>query len=61
MSLNHLEAIPVDTHVIQIAKKNYLPNLEKMKSMTPKLYTEIGDKFRELYGPYAGWAQTVII
>lgn len=60
MSLNHLQAIPVDTHVFQIAVQNYLPQYAKAKSVTPKMYTEIGDKFREIYGPLAGWAQTVL-
>lgn len=59
MSLNHLEAIPVDTHVFQIAR-NYLPHLAKCKTVTGKMYGEIGDKFREIYGPKAGWAQTVL-
>lgn len=60
MSLNHLEAIPVDTHVLKIALKNYLPKGREVKSMTPKLYNEIGDAFRDVYGPLAGWAQTVL-
>lgn len=60
MSLNHLQAIPVDTHVFQIAVQNYLPKYAKSKTVTPKMYSEIGDKFREIYGPLAGWAQTVI-
>lgn len=61
MSLNHLEAIPVDTHVLKIALQHYLPK-ERVttKSMTPKLYNEIGDAFREVYGPLSGWAQTVL-
>lgn len=59
MSLNHLSAIPVDTHVIQIAK-HYLPEVEKMKSMTPTLYKKIGDEFRKIYGEHCGWAQTVL-
>lgn len=58
MSLNHLEAIPVDTHVLKIATDHYLPNARQTKSMTPKLYNEIGDAFREVYGTKAGWAQT---
>ena len=49
MSLDKLEAIPVDTHVWQIAK-NYMPQLEDKKSLTDKLYIEIGDYYRELYG-----------
>lgn len=60
MSLDHLQAIPVDTHVFQIAAQNYMPQIAKAKSVTPKLYAEIGDKFREIYGPLAGWAQTVL-
>ncbi|KAE8742455.1 hypothetical protein FOCC_FOCC012009 [Frankliniella occidentalis] len=59
MSLNHLEAIPVDTHVWQISCR-YLPHLTKYKSVTDKVYNEIGDYFRDLYGPYAGWAHTVL-
>lgn len=59
MSLGHLEAVPVDTHVFQIASKFYLPHLNKVKSVTPKIYDEIGDHFRKLYGPLAGWAHAV--
>ena len=59
MSLNHLEAIPVDTHIFQVAKK-YLPHLSSKKTVTDKSYNEISEFFRNLYGPLAGWAQTVI-
>lgn len=59
MSLDHLNAIPVDTHVFKIASDHYLPKIRQAKSVTAKIYTEIGDKFRDVYGPYAGWAQTV--
>lgn len=54
MSLNHLDAIPVDTHVFQIAKMYYLPDLKSTKTVTPKIYEEIGNTFRKIYGPYAG-------
>uniref|UniRef100_A0A2A4JB61 N-glycosylase/DNA lyase n=1 Tax=Heliothis virescens TaxID=7102 RepID=A0A2A4JB61_HELVI len=60
MSLNHLEALPVDTHVYQIAAQNYLPHLRGKKNVTEKMYTEIGDHFRSLYGDLAGWAHTVL-
>lgn len=60
MSLNHLCAIPGDTHVFQIAK-HYLPELAtKPKSMTLTLYRKIGNTFRQVYGEYSGWAQTVL-
>lgn len=54
MSLNHLDAIPVDTHVFQIAKKHYLPDLKSTKTVTAKTYEEIGNTFRKIYGPYSG-------
>ena len=44
MSLNHLEAIPVDTHVWQIAVNQYLPHLKRNKSLTDKSYKEIGNQ-----------------
>lgn len=60
MSLNHLDAIPVDTHIFQIAAQHYIKDLKKVKSVTGKVYNEIGDFFRLTYGEYAGWAQTVL-
>jgi len=59
MSLNHLEAVPVDTHVFQIAK-NYIPSLKNTKSLSSKMYDEVADTFRKVYGQHAGWAQTVL-
>jgi len=59
MSLDQPSSIPVDTHVFQIAKK-YLPHLDKTKTVTNRVYKEIGDHFRDLYGPYAGWAHSVL-
>ena len=35
-------AIPVDTHVWQIAARDYMPKLKQAKSLTDKLYEEIG-------------------
>ncbi|KAJ8928614.1 hypothetical protein NQ314_018826 [Rhamnusium bicolor] len=60
MSLGHLQAIPVDTHIYQIAKRLYMPKLPNNKTVTEKVYNEIGVYFRELYGPLAGWAHTVL-
>jgi len=59
MSLDHLQAIPVDTHVFQIAKSRYLPNLSGTKTVTNRVYNEIADHFRKMFGDYAGWAHTV--
>ncbi|XP_073429175.1 N-glycosylase/DNA lyase isoform X3 [Dendrobates tinctorius] len=61
MALDKPEAVPVDTHVWQIAKRDYLPKLgQGNKTLTERVYREIGDYFHSLWGPYAGWAQGVL-
>ncbi|XP_053576953.1 N-glycosylase/DNA lyase isoform X2 [Bombina bombina] len=43
MALDKPEAVPVDTHVWQIAKRDYLPQLgQGKKSLTDRVYKEIG-------------------
>nr|XP_045605858.1 N-glycosylase/DNA lyase-like [Procambarus clarkii] len=60
MSMGHLNAIPVDTHVFQIAARDYLPHLRTCKTVTDKVYREIADHFRSVFGEYAGWAHSVL-
>ena len=45
MSLDKHEAIPVDTHVWQIAVREYMPQLKNHKTLTDKLYNQIGKNF----------------
>ncbi|NXR68490.1 OGG1 lyase, partial [Rhadina sibilatrix] len=59
LSLDKAEAVPVDTHVWHIARERYGVALGG-KSLTPRAYQEIGDFFRGLWGPRAGWAQAVL-
>ncbi|EDV26877.1 uncharacterized protein TRIADDRAFT_5178, partial [Trichoplax adhaerens] len=61
MSLDKPSVVPVDTHVFQISSRYYIPGLRKQKSLTGKAYTEISEYFLKLYGPYAGWAHSVIM
>lgn len=37
-----------------------MPKLAKQKTVTEKIYNEIGEHFRGLFGPLAGWAHTVL-
>lgn len=54
-SLDKDEAVPVDTHIRQIAQRRYI----KAESLKPgkKADQAIGDALRERFGPKAGWAQ----
>ncbi|KAF8758390.1 DNA glycosylase [Rhizoctonia solani] len=63
MSLDKAEVVPVDTHVQQIATKMYGFKFQgkQPKAMNPKLYSEIASKFANTWGPYAGWAHSVIL
>lgn len=55
-SLDKDEAVPVDTHVRQLAQRLWAPELAG-KSLTGALYRRVVDAFAERYGPLAGWAQ----
>ena len=60
MGLGWGEAVPVDTHVWQIAQRDYKFGKGKHKSLTKATYDAIGDHFRELWGQEAGWAHSVL-
>ncbi|AOW01620.1 YALI0B12870p [Yarrowia lipolytica CLIB122] len=58
-SLDKHDTVPVDTHVWQIAQKDY-GVARSAKTMTPKAYAQVQEFFREKWGPYAGWAHCVL-
>ncbi|TXG53013.1 hypothetical protein EZV62_022182 [Acer yangbiense] len=58
-SLDQHHAIPVDTHVWQIATKYLIPELAGTR-LTPKLFSRVEEAFVSKYGKYAGWAQTLL-
>ncbi|KAF8242377.1 DNA glycosylase, partial [Wilcoxina mikolae CBS 423.85] len=60
MSLDKKEAVPVDTHVLQIAQRDYGFGKTKNKTLTKATYDAIGDHFRNLWGDEAGWAHSVL-
>ena len=71
MSLDQFDSIPVDTHVWQIAVRDYNflnspyaklckgKKVTQQSAMNPSIYAAVGKMFRDLWGPYAGWAHTV--
>jgi N-glycosylase/DNA lyase len=60
MGLGWGEAVPVDTHVWQIAQRDYKFGRGKHASLTKATYDAVGDKFRSLWGKEAGWAHSVL-
>lgn len=55
-ALWHDEAVPVDTHVRQVAIRMFSPEL-RHKTLTPTVYDTLAGLFRDRFGDYAGWAQ----
>lgn len=61
MGLGWSEAVPVDTHVWQIAQRDYRFGLKhKSKTFNKAVHDAVGDHFRGIWGKYAGWAQSVL-
>ncbi|KAF1936223.1 DNA glycosylase [Clathrospora elynae] len=54
------ESVPVDTHVWQIAQRDYKFGKGKHSSLTAATYAAIGNLFRKLWGKEAGWAHSVL-
>lgn len=61
MALDKHNVVPVDTHVYQIAVRDYKFKSKKgMKSLNRKEYYAIADHFRSIFGDFAGWAQSIL-
>ncbi|KAI0176358.1 8-oxoguanine DNA-glycosylase [Hypoxylon sp. FL1284] len=60
MGLGWGEAVPVDTHVWQIAQRDYKFGKVKTKTFSKVMYDSVGDHFRKMWGQQAGWAQSVL-
>lgn len=58
-SLDQHHAIPVDTHVWQIATTYITPELSGER-LTPRLHMAVSEAFVRRFGKYAGWAQNVL-
>ncbi|KAJ5635509.1 8-oxoguanine glycosylase ogg1 [Penicillium longicatenatum] len=60
MGLGWGESVPVDTHVWQIAQRDYRFGKGSHKSLTKATYDSVANHFRKLWGQEAGWAQSVL-
>ncbi|KAJ5653551.1 DNA N-glycosylase [Penicillium lividum] len=60
MGLGWGESVPVDTHVWQIAQRDYRFGKSSHKSLTKATYDAVANHFRKLWGQEAGWAQSVL-
>lgn len=61
MALDKHDCVPVDTHVFQIAVRDYkFKGKKDMKTMNKVTYDAIRLFFKDLFGEYAGWAQSVL-
>lgn len=55
-ALDKDQAVPVDTHIRQVAERYLMPGL-KLKTITPSAYGKIAQAFWDRYGRWSGWAQ----
>lgn len=61
MALDKHDIVPVDTHVYQIAIREYkYHGNASIKTMNKAIYSGIRAYFKTVFGPYAGWAQLVL-
>ena len=60
MGLGWGEAVPIDTHVWQIAQRDYKFGRGKHASLTKATYDAIANHFRKIWGKEAGWAHSVL-
>ncbi|UYV62546.1 OGG1 [Cordylochernes scorpioides] len=47
MSLDKWEAVPLDIHMWNLARRQYLPHLQSHKSLTDRTYREIGESLAQ--------------
>ena len=58
-SLDKINAIPVDVHVQRMAIRDYHFTATQ-KSLTPTVYQQVGDLFRQIFPNHAGWAHSLL-
>ncbi|KAK9387585.1 DNA glycosylase [Lipomyces mesembrius] len=64
MAFDCHSSVPIDTHMWNIVQKRYAKGAKirpsKSKALSKATYDDISSHLRELWGDYAGWAQSVL-
>lgn len=61
MSLDKHDVVPIDTHVYQIAVRDFkYKGKRDLKTLNKEMHRNIRKFFRDIFGDYAGWAQSVL-
>uniref|UniRef100_A0A0N5AKB4 DNA-(apurinic or apyrimidinic site) lyase n=1 Tax=Syphacia muris TaxID=451379 RepID=A0A0N5AKB4_9BILA len=60
MGLHMHRVVPVDTHVLQLTRALYCPELMNKTNMNRATYSNISTTWQNIFGDYAGWAQSVL-
>lgn len=62
MSLDKSNIVPIDTHVYQIAVRDfkYKGGKKEVKTLNKAMHDDIRRFFQDIFGDYAGWAQSVL-
>ncbi|RLV91214.1 N-glycosylase/DNA lyase [Spathaspora sp. JA1] len=60
MSLDKHDIVPIDTHVYQIAIRDFKYKGGKVKTLNKQTYRLISEYFKDIFGDYAGWAQSIL-
>eukprot|EP00047_Mylnosiga_fluctuans_P018930 m.76585 g.76585 ORF g.76585 m.76585 type:complete len:385 (-) comp7880_c0_seq3:233-1387(-) len=58
--LDKHDVVPVDTHVLQIARRDFPRECGPCTKMNKQVYSTIGDTFRSRFGTHAGWAHSLM-
>lgn len=58
-SLDHLDVVPVDTHVWKMANR-YIPEIAGATTPNPRVFDQINEFFIQKFGNHAGWAHTIL-
>ena len=60
-SLRAVDAVPVDVHVWNIARRDYgMDEVVSSASLTPKTYGEVATRLRQQFPDYSGWAHALL-